>query len=129
MGFINMQTNYQSGDTPPKDYPPTKVRNISFISNRALGGGIGAGWICSVNDVCEDITVVNNIIETKHNPWGCHYIHTYNASKNSPPGLPECMKNSMNRTFTKFDDLYEQKQAAIRLWKKSHTPQSLRGMF
>lgn len=98
-GFINMQTNYQSGDTPPVGYPATKVRNISFIGNRALGGGVGASWECSVHDVCEGLTVINNTIHTGHSSWGCHYVHTYNVHGNSPSGLTDCMEHSMNRTY------------------------------
>jgi len=111
-GFINMQTNYQSGDKGPKDYPATKVRNISFIGNRALGGGVGAGFICSVHDVCEGLTIINNTIDSKQSTWGCHFIHTYNVSGNSPSGLSDCMEKSMNRTLTTREHAYDNAEEA-----------------
>lgn len=121
-GFIDMQTNYQTGDTPPKGYPATKIRNIAFIGNRALGAGYGATFACSIHDFCENITVVNNYVAAGGRPWGCQYIDTYNASGNSPAGLAECMEKSMNRTLTVQQDLGEPKQQAVSSWMKSRTP-------
>ena len=35
-GFVDMETNYQSGDEPPTDYPPTVVRRRSSRHSRRL---------------------------------------------------------------------------------------------
>jgi len=120
-GFIFMETNYQSGDEPPKDYPPTTVRDITFSGNRALGHGVGASWTCSVNDVCNQVTVTNNTIDTSGSPWSCHFIKTYNVSANSPAGLEDCMQHSMNRTsaWRRPRSSEEEKQAAIAEWLES----------
>lgn len=96
--FINLQTNYQGGDKMPKGYPPTSVRNISWIGNTygpADKRGHG-GWQCSVNDTCSDLTVVNNTMLDSESGWSCHYIDSYTVSRNVPSGLEECMKGSMN---------------------------------
>ena len=124
-GFINMETNYQSGDVPPVGYAPTEVWNISFIGNRALGGATGAAWVCSVNDVCEGLTVVNNSVLHAEHPWGCHFINTYSVSGNTPAGLTDCMRDSMNRSLGLVASppmgAYEQKLAAIRQWEREKT--------
>jgi len=99
-GFIDMETNYQSGDTPPVGYPATKVRNISFVGNRALGGGTGATFKCSVHDFCEELTVMDNFVANSQQPWHCEFIETYTASGNSPSGLEQCMHDSMDRNPT-----------------------------
>ena len=97
-GFIDLETSYQSRDQPPMNYTPTIVRNITFANNRAIGSGVGASFVCSVYDVCENIIVVNNTVNSDDNPWHCHFIDTFVVEGNSPPGLEECMANSMNRS-------------------------------
>ena len=103
-GFIDMQTNYQSGDVAPVGYPATVVRNISFIGNRAIGGATGATWTCSVKDACEDLTVINNTIagvRGGQNPFSCAFIQSFDVHGNVPGGfLEECMERSMNRSDT-----------------------------
>merc|ERR1711957_991027 len=97
-GFIDMETNYQSGDVGPEGYPATVVRNISFVGNRALGGATGVTFKCSVKDVCEEISVINNTVLNSDRPWHCNFVHSYNVAGNSPSGMEECMRDSMNRT-------------------------------
>ena len=98
-GFIDMQTNYQSGDTPPVGYPPTRVENITFAGNRAMAGAIGASFVCSVHDVCERITVVDNYVKRSTDPWHCKFIHTYEVGRNNTgqAALSKCMEESMPR--------------------------------
>lgn len=98
--FILVELGYQSHDSPPKDYPPTKVRGITFIDNKALGGGVGANWDCSPFSPCDDIIVINNRVDSVHNPWNCHNVKTYNVSGNSPTGLRDCMYRSMHPPMT-----------------------------
>merc|ERR1719436_96353 len=94
--FIHLVTNYQSGDKMPVGYPATRIRNVSWVGNV---GHSGASWGCSVNDTCKDITVINNTaIGAGLNPWHCKFVETFKVSGNTPDGLPDCMKNSMNRT-------------------------------
>ena len=97
-GFIDMETNYQSGDAPPTKYAPTVVRNVSFENNRAVGAGVGASWVCSANDACDQITVINNTVLHAAHPWSCHYVKSYRVAGNAPVGLDECMATSMNRS-------------------------------
>jgi polygalacturonase len=101
--FISVETNYQVGNQNlPANYPKTKVQNIVFRNNQALGGAIGASFHCDVLDPCHDIQVINNtIVEAtlhKQNPWGCDFIDSYTVRDNQPEGLEECMANSMNKT-------------------------------
>jgi hypothetical protein len=121
--FVSLELDYQSGEEPPKDYPPTIVRNISFVGNKALGGAIGASWHCSAHDACEQITVVNNTVlhGDEHNPWNCKYIQSYHVAGNSPPGLGDCMKNSMHPTAATmvWMDSHNEKEAAIHRWLSS----------
>jgi polygalacturonase len=100
-GFIDVETNYQSGDTPPVGYPATKVSNITFSGNRALGTATGASFVCSVRDFCENIIVTDNFVKNSADPWHCSFIDTYSTSGNFPSGLQECMYKSMNRTTSK----------------------------
>ena len=101
----------------------------------------GANWVCSVNDACEGLTVVNNtdIVTVTGtgtgtgtepaldpSPWGCQYVRTYTVAGNSPPGLRECMEKSMNRTAAHVHahaerapgrvSSYDEKMEAIRRW-------------
>jgi hypothetical protein len=95
-GFIDMETNYQSGDSPPVGYAPTSVRNIVFDSNRAIGGATGASFVCSVHDSCHNISVTNNTVLHSADPWNCKYIDSYTTSGNTGEAdLETCMKNSM----------------------------------
>lgn len=107
-GFIRMQTNYQPLDTPPFGYAPTTVANITFAGNRALGGATdalsrrlrSASFTCSVHDVCEHITVVDNYVEHNSDPWPqwyCEFIHTYEVGRNNTgqAALEKCMRESM----------------------------------
>eukprot|EP00928_Gymnodinium_smaydae_P063392 TRINITY_DN46979_c0_g1_i2.p1 TRINITY_DN46979_c0_g1~~TRINITY_DN46979_c0_g1_i2.p1 ORF type:complete len:502 (-),score=35.68 TRINITY_DN46979_c0_g1_i2:192-1640(-) len=97
-GFISLETTYQSRDKPPTDYPPTSVKSIAFIDNKAVGGGWGASWACSQYSVCSDIRVIGNTVLHSQHPWSCHYVDTYYVADNYPDGLEACMWNSMNRT-------------------------------
>lgn len=100
--FISMEMDYQtSKDEVPKDYPPTLVRNISFVGNRALGRAVGASFSCAEKDICEDIVVINNTVvnaDDDRNIWHCRFIKTYTVLGNTPAGLKECMEQSMNQT-------------------------------
>ena len=99
--FILLELGYQADkDDVPSDYPPTKVRNISFINNQALGMAVGASFGCARGDPCEDIQVINTTIVNagKRDPWGCDFIKSFQVKGNSPGGLEECMANSMNQT-------------------------------
>ena len=124
-GFIDMETNYQSGDDQPKGYPATVVKNIVFTGNRALGGGTGASFVCSVHDVCENVTVTNNTVANNADPWNCKFIHSYTTSGNTgEEKLEACMKESMTppeaRTHVTPRLSYkERKQAAIRSWEET----------
>ena len=129
-GFIDLETNYQTGDDAPVGYAPTGtlcrraapacssctwlltssltftptlpspvVKDIVFTGNKALGAGTGATFVCSVKDVCENITVTNNTVANNNNPWHCKYVHTFTTGGNTgEDALDACMKNSMNRT-------------------------------
>jgi hypothetical protein len=103
--FILLEMGYQNGEKvdPPKDYAPTVVRNISFVRNRAMGMATGASFECFRKDACEEITVINNTVEHvaegSPSPWACHYVKSYRVAGNFPPGLEECMANSMNETI------------------------------
>ena len=102
-GFIDMETNYQSGDNPPSAYPPTLVANVTFRGNRALGAATGVAFVCSVHDVCENITVEDNVVESASpgaDPWHCEFVDTFTVSGNSPGGLAACMKNSIPNRST-----------------------------
>mmetsp|Transcript_9824 Transcript_9824/g.13888 ORF Transcript_9824/g.13888 Transcript_9824/m.13888 type:complete len:143 (+) Transcript_9824:1-429(+) len=115
--FILLELDYQSKAGPPSDYTPTAVRDISFVNNRALGGAVGANWHCSAEDACEQITVINNTVRNSRNPWSCSYIRTFNVSGNSPPGLENCMQNSMNpQALPDMEGSYTDKQYAISRW-------------
>ena len=102
--FILVEMSYQSKDDEiPKDYPPTLVRNVSFIDNHALGRAVGATFDCAENDACEGFVVINNTVaaaRVDHNVrvWNCHNIKTFSVSGNTPPGLDKCMEQSMNQT-------------------------------
>jgi len=131
-GFIDLETNYQTKDnSPPKGYAATVVRDITFTGNRALGGGTGATFLCSVNDPCDNITVTNNTVANNPNPWNCHFIKTFTTADNTGEDkLETCMKNSMQpKTTTEGSSLpaaprlsYEQrKQAAIQAWEERTT--------
>eukprot|EP00662_Eupelagonemidae_sp_cell21_P030340 gene30340-biopygen47342 len=110
-GFIDMETNYQSGDVAPVGYPATAVKNIVFTGNRALGGGTGASFVCSVKDACENITVTNNTVANNPNPWHCNK----NTGEDS---LETCMKNSMHPKEQVHLSYEQRKQAAIRAWEE-----------
>ena len=95
-GFIDMETNYQSGDTPPSGYAPTTVRDIVFSGNRVLGSGTGASFVCSVHDACDNITVTNNTVAQNANPWHCKFVRSFTTSNNTGESdLQNCMNNSM----------------------------------
>jgi hypothetical protein len=118
-GFIDMETNYQSGDTAPVGYAPTAVKNIVFTGNRALGSATGASFVCSVKDACENITVTNNTVANNPKPWHCKFIHTYTAEGNTGEAeLDTCMKNSMDPNGTALLSYAQRKQAAIRAWEE-----------
>jgi polygalacturonase len=103
--FILLEMGYQNGEKvdPPKDYAATVVRNISFVRNRAMGMATGASFECFRKDACEEITVINNTVEHvaegSPSPWACRYVKSYRVAGNFPPGLEECMANSMNETI------------------------------
>jgi polygalacturonase len=101
--FILLEIGYQTStdELPPKDYPGTAVRGISFLGNRVVGRGLGARFSCSQYDACHNVTVFNNTIDvpsTDFDPWGCHYVADYNVRANVPAGLEDCMANSMKNT-------------------------------
>lgn len=104
--FIFVEMGYQSSDPVPTDYPPTRLRNITFVNNRALGSAVGANFACAEGDACEGIRVINNTVLDAggRNPWGCHFVRSFEVSGNSPPGLEECMQNSMNASLAIHDD-------------------------
>ena len=122
-GFIDMETNYQTkSNTPPKGYAATAVRNIVFTGNRALGGGTGAAFVCSVNDACDNITVTNNTVANNADPWNCKYIKTFTTSDNTgEESLAACMAGSMhpNGQHLPYD---LRKAAAIRAWEERSSP-------
>ena len=102
--FILLETNYQTSQQAlPVNYPKTRVSNIQFTNNRALGGAIGAQFHCDPNDPCHNITVVNNIIvkaqEQKLDPWSCQFVESYHIADNLPMGLEDCMAHSMNHSL------------------------------
>lgn len=119
-GFIDLETNYQSGEDLPVHYPKTVVKDISFIGNRALGHGVGATFACDVNDVCHNITVSGNTIANSENSWNCKYIETWTAAGNTgETNLEKCMHNSMHPSSGAKDvrlSFEQRKQAAIRAW-------------
>mmetsp|Transcript_37899 Transcript_37899/g.80669 ORF Transcript_37899/g.80669 Transcript_37899/m.80669 type:complete len:153 (-) Transcript_37899:72-530(-) len=96
-GFIRLETAYQSRGAPkmPRDYPPTVVRDISWINNTygPATRRTGAKWLCSPNTTCEAITVVDNTMPPR-GKWQCTHVRAFNVSGNVPNGLPDCMQNS-----------------------------------
>lgn len=102
--FILLDMGYQdeTKPNPPKDYPPTKVRNIQFIHNHAEGRAVGASFQCFLQDVCENITVLHNVIHNAINattsPYSCHGIKSYKSFGNKPNGVAKCMANSTMRS-------------------------------
>ena len=102
--FILLELGYQADkDDVPKDYPPTKVRNISFVNNQALGMAVGASFGCAKGDPCENIQIINTTIANagSQNPWGCEFVKSFQVKGNRPGGLRECMANSMNQSRVK----------------------------
>ena len=95
-GFIDMETNYQSGDTPPVGYKATVVSNIVFDSNSAVGGATGATFSCSKVDTCHNITITNNTVANSDDPWNCKYIASWTAKGNTgEEALEKCLQNSL----------------------------------
>jgi len=103
--FILMELNYQTNQGEiPTTYPPTLVRNISYVGNRALGEAKGSSFVCLKKDACEDVRLINNTVveagTSGDDIWGCQYIHTYRAKGNTQQDrLVRCMKESMNPRF------------------------------
>jgi polygalacturonase len=102
--FILVEMDYQSNgeERPPVGYESTLVKNISFLSNRALGSAKSASFVCSRFDACYGLTVVNNhIVAAGSDPWNCHFIAPdYVVAGNSPMGLDHCMATSMDNIST-----------------------------
>jgi Glycosyl hydrolases family 28 len=101
--FILLEVGYQTNrnELPPNQYEPTKVHNVAFLSNTARGSATSAVFVCSKYEACHNITIVDNQISVppshEHNPWDCHFISDdYIVANNIPPGLEECLANSMN---------------------------------
>jgi polygalacturonase len=104
--FILVEMDYQtnSEERPPVGYQSTLVKNISFLSNRALGSATSASFACSRFDACHGVTVVNNhIVAARRNidPWNCRFIAPdYFSARNLPMGLNHCMATSMDNIST-----------------------------
>lgn len=103
--FILLEIGYQtnSNELPPYTYESTKVQNIAFIRNVARGSAVSASFICSKYDACHNISILGNQIlvsqSTTRSPWNCRFIAgDYIATNNVPPGLEECLSNSMSNT-------------------------------
>jgi Glycosyl hydrolases family 28 len=98
--FIFLEMGYQSDKDaePPAGYEPTVVRNISFVSNQALGSATAAVFSCSKYDACHGVTVFDNrIVNAVDSPWHCRFIaDDYFVAKNIPQGLDDCMEGSMS---------------------------------
>jgi polygalacturonase len=96
--FILLEVGYQSNpdELPPISYLATKVQNITFSSNSALGSAKSVTLHCSMYDLCHNLTILDNLISScPYNPWNCQYIaDDYVATDNYPPGLEECLYNS-----------------------------------
>jgi Glycosyl hydrolases family 28 len=99
--FILLEIGYQTNpnEQPPISYGPTKVQNITFSSNRALGSAKSVALHCSMYDLCHNLTIIDNFITStasnQINPWNCQYIaNDYVVAHNYPPGLEECLCNS-----------------------------------
>jgi hypothetical protein len=62
--FILVEMVYQRNgeERPPVGYESTLVKNISFLSNRALGSARCASFVCSRFDACHGLTAVDNHI-------------------------------------------------------------------
>jgi polygalacturonase len=127
-GFIDLETNYQSGDDAPVGYAPTVVKDIVFVGNRALGAGTGASFVCSVKDVCENITVTNNTVAQSADPWHCKFVHTFTVGGNTgEDALDACMKNSMKNptgaggeaASARAKPYAQRKQEAVQAWAES----------
>ena len=91
--FIGLLTNYQTGDKLPVGYPPTVIKNLSFVGNSGAKSGAHLG--CSVNDTCTNVTFVNNTVAGNKHPWSFHWIESFTVSGNSPPGAEQCMEGAM----------------------------------
>jgi Glycosyl hydrolases family 28 len=109
--FILLEIGYQTSrnELPPMDYEATKVHDISFISNRAVGSAKSATFYCSIYDLCHNVTIIDNIIameNLQYNPWNCHFVaFDYIVTDNCPPGLEECMANSTMNITASLDNL------------------------
>ena len=82
-GFIDIETNYQSGEDTPVGYNATVISGIVFDGNRAIGGGVGASFICDAHDACANITVKNTFVKNSQDPWRCKYIKSFTTSNNT----------------------------------------------
>lgn len=122
-GFIDLETNYQSGDDAPVGYASTVVKDIVFTGNKVLGAGTGATFVCSVKDVCENITVTDNIVAHNADPWHCKFVHTYTTGGNTGENaLATCMKNSMKPAGGEASvpaPYAQRKREAIQAWAES----------
>ena len=69
------------------------------MHNFTDGIAIGASFVCSVHDVCERITVVDNYVKRSTDPWHCKFVHTYEVGRNNTgqAALSKCMEESMPR--------------------------------
>jgi polygalacturonase len=99
--FILLEIGYQTShnELPPINYDGTKVRDINFLSNRALGSAKSATFHCSMYDRCHNLTLIDNYVQipvdNRYNPWNCQFIaDDFVRSHNYPPGLKECMVNA-----------------------------------
>lgn len=96
--FILLEIGYQANpdELPPICYGATKVQNITFSSNSALGSAKSVTLHCSKYDYCHNLTIIDNLISScMYNPWNCQHIaDDYIATHNYPSGLEECLHNS-----------------------------------
>ena len=98
--FILLEIGYQTNasELPPLNYAATKVQNITFSSNKALGSAKSVTLHCSMYDYCHNLSIVDNFISTassQNNPWNCQYIaDDFIVAHNYPPGLKKCLHNA-----------------------------------
>jgi len=97
--FLYLEAHYQNGgrDSLPEGYHPTRLNNVTFLRNRAMGAAFSATFDCPTVSPCQNITVENNTILTTNdnrNPWSCRNVETYTFRNNYPPGLEDCTQNS-----------------------------------
>ncbi|KAL3935738.1 MAG: hypothetical protein SGBAC_008801 [Bacillariaceae sp.] len=99
-GFVFIETDYQSNHQEPPPYPTTEIKNISIVGNSAIGMAHAVTIGCSKYMPCDEFTVTDNWIAnvpTDQDPYVCANVTSYKEERNYPPGLGNCLDNSVPR--------------------------------